>query len=58
MLMQFIGANASNVWLKFARDVAAVNFHEPPALDSKVGVDQLVRVPHLHFQVPLFDPVN
>jgi hypothetical protein len=43
--------------LEFARDVAAVNVHEP-ALDSKVGVDQLVQVPHLHFQVPLFDPVN
>lgn len=51
-----IGANARSVWLDFVRDVEAVNVHEP-ALDSQVGVDQLVQV-HLHFQVPRFDPVD
>jgi len=51
-----IGANARSIWLDFVRDVEAVNVHEP-ALDSQVGVDQLVQV-HLHFQVPRLDPVD
>ena len=51
-----IGANARRIRLDFVRDVETVNVHEP-ALDSQVGVDQLVQI-YLHFQILGFDPVD